>query len=86
MRENAERTTRITEEGDIMKFFTFTEYFDIENGETVKKEEVEKNYLIVKTIKNNAKVTADTTTIRRQVLVRRSKQLRIEFPSGEGTN
>jgi len=90
MRDNAknrEETERITENGEIMKYYTTTEYFDEATGEPVSREEVQKNYLIIKTVKGNVNRTAEATTIRRIAIVRRSNQLRIEFPnSGQGSN
>jgi len=63
-----------------MNYYTTIEYFDEETGETVSREEVQQFYNVIKTVTNNVKYTAEATTIKKSAIVRRSAQIKIEFP------
>jgi len=63
-----------------MKYYNITEYFDEETGESVGREEVQKHYIIIKTIKKDVRITAEAITTKRSVQVKRDAQLKFRFP------
>jgi len=63
-----------------MNYYTTVEYFDEATGEPVSREEVQQFYNVIKTVTNNVKYTAEATTIKKSAIVRRSAQIKIEFP------
>jgi len=61
-----------------MKYYTTT-YYVTEDGELVDKEKIGEQFVKIKQIDYAKKVTADATSIRKTVLVRRSTQLTLDF-------
>jgi len=69
-----------------MNYYTTVEYFDEATGEPVSREEVQKNYVTIKITTINVKYTESATTTRKSAIVRRTNQLRMEFPENVGTD